>query len=531
MDSRLESGDLRRVGPYQLIGRLGQGGMGTVYLATDPQGRQVAVKLVRSDLMLSEQFRRRFRSEVTRARQVPPFCTAEVIDADPYHDPPYLVVEYIDGPSLYEVVQRRGPLTGANLHSVAVGIATALSAIHGAGVIHRDLKPGNVLFGLGGIKVIDFGIARALDPTSQHTRTNQMVGTVSYMAPERFDHEASSRAGTAADIFAWGAVVAYAGTGRTPFGADSGPATAVRILTQPPELFDLAEPMRSLVEQALAKDPRDRPTSRELFDRLLAAAPQHQGQGHQSTSAGRAPSASMRDTPFLREIVEAAAGNRPSPSPPPIVGQAHIPMTARRSTKRGRPRWLDALQRVQVAAVAAVVLVVTAAVVTVLNVGAASPDASADQSAEVVIPLAAPSSPAPGALLGERRVALRLTGTSRELGVEDQGRVSLADQAEPIEFVLTPLGDSHLIKSVPQRNGDAERCLVVRNAAALALGSCVDTLVSAFVLTAAGADKYVIASDRYGVVHWSYDRRAISLEPAGGGAEATTFTIVDHGPS
>jgi len=525
MESRLESGDLRRVGPYQLIGRLGEGGMGTVYLATDPQGRQVAVKLVRADLMLNEQSRRRFRSEVTRARQVPPFCTAEVIDADPYHEPPYLVVEYIDGPSLYEVVQRRGPLTGANLHSVAVGIATALSAIHGAGVIHRDLKPGNVLFGLGGIKVIDFGIARALDPTSQHTRTNQMVGTVAYMAPERFDHEASSRAGTAADIFAWGAVVAYAGTGRTPFGADSGPATAVRILTQPPELFDLDEPMRSLVEQALAKDPRDRPTSRELFDRLLAAAPQ----GHQPASAARAPSVSMRDTPFLREIVEAATSKR-TPSQP-MVGQAHIPMTARRPARRVRPRWLDALRGVQVAAVAAVVLVVTAAVVIALNAGVSPPDAKADQSTGVTSPLSAPSSPAPAALSGERRVALRLSGTARDLGVADQGRVSLADDAEPTEFVLTPLGDSYLIKSAPRAYGDAQRCLIVRNATSLALGSCVDTTVSAFVLTAAGADEYIIASDRYGVVHWSYDKGALSLEPAGADAEATTFAMVDRGPA
>ncbi|BCJ50581.1 hypothetical protein Asp14428_20560 [Actinoplanes sp. NBRC 14428] len=298
-----------RIGAYRLLRRLGEGGMGTVYLAVDPRGRQVAVKTVRADVAREDQFRRRFRSEVNRARQVPPFCTAEVLDADPYHDPPYLVVEYIDGPNLFEVVREQGPLTRAHLHSVAVGIATALTAIHGAGVIHRDLKPGNVLFGLGGIKVIDFGIARALDATSQHTRTNQMVGTVAYMAPERFDHESSSRVDTAADIFAWGAVVAFAGTGRTPFGADSGPATAVRILTQQPELFDLEEPMRGLVARALAKEPRDRPTSRELLDDLLAVAPQAQDR------LVDAPAAGLRGTPFLREIVEEAAGRRSAPPP------------------------------------------------------------------------------------------------------------------------------------------------------------------------------------------------------------------------
>src|SRR3954454_2904992 len=227
--------------------------MGTVFLAGTPAGTRVAVKVVRADLAPDDEFRRRFRSEVARARQVPPFCTAEVLDADPDHDHPYLVVEYVDGPTLADVVQDRGPLTAANLHSVAIGVATALTAIHGAGVIHRDLKPRNVLLAPGSPKVIDFGIARALEATTGNTYAGQMLGTVAYMAPERFGAEADAPLTPAADVFAWGGVVAYAGTGHTPFGGDSPPATAARILTQPPDLRSLTGSLRDLVAHALEK--------------------------------------------------------------------------------------------------------------------------------------------------------------------------------------------------------------------------------------------------------------------------------------
>ncbi|BCJ48864.1 hypothetical protein Asp14428_03390 [Actinoplanes sp. NBRC 14428] len=268
----LRPNDPRRLGGYELLSRLGEGGMGAVYLARGADDRLVAVKVIRPEFAYEDEFRARFRSEVNRARQVPPFCTAAVLDADPEHPTPYLVVEYVDGPSLAEVVQEQGPLGGGNLHSVAIGVATAIAAIHGAGVIHRDLKPRNVLFSLGTPKVIDFGIARALEVTSAHTRTDQMVGTVAYMAPERFDSD-SRATGPAADVFAWGAVVTYAGTGRTPFAADSPAATAARILTQPPELSALPEPLRDLVALTLAKDPAERPTAHELLDMLLAAGP------------------------------------------------------------------------------------------------------------------------------------------------------------------------------------------------------------------------------------------------------------------
>ncbi|SNY47436.1 serine/threonine protein kinase [Paractinoplanes atraurantiacus] len=266
MNRPLRPDDPPRLGRYELDGRLGEGGMGTVFHGRTPAGRPVAVKVVRREFGADPEFLRRFRSEVNRARQVPPFSTAEVLDADPDHDPPYLVVEFVDGPSLDAVVKEKGPLGGAALHSVAVGIATALSGIHGAGVIHRDLKPANVLLAMGGVKVIDFGIARPTEVTSRHTGTGNMVGTIAYMAPERFD---SDSAGFPADIFAWGAVVAFAATGRTPFGGDSPTATAMRIMTQPPNLTGLDGPLRAIVESTLAKNPAARPTARELLDALL----------------------------------------------------------------------------------------------------------------------------------------------------------------------------------------------------------------------------------------------------------------------
>ena len=269
MQFPLRQSDPRRIGRYALVARLGQGGMGVVYLGRDDAGGPVAVKVLRSEFTYDDEFRGRFRSEISRIRQVPPFCTAAVLDADPDHDPPYLVVEFVDGPSLTRRVAEHGPMNQAEVHSVALGTATALAAIHGAGVIHRDLKPDNVLFAMGGVKVIDFGIARGPEATSAHTRTGQMIGTVAYMAPERFDTAGRAPADPAGDVFAWAAVVAYAATGRAPFDTDSVQGTAVRILTQPPDLTGVPESLRDLLARALQKDPRQRPTALELLDLLL----------------------------------------------------------------------------------------------------------------------------------------------------------------------------------------------------------------------------------------------------------------------
>ncbi|MCY1136651.1 serine/threonine-protein kinase [Actinoplanes sp. Pm04-4] len=318
MRSPLRPGDPQSLGGYQLLARLGEGGMGTVFLGRRDDGSAVAIKMIKPEYAWDEEFRGRFRSEVRRARQVPPFCTAAVLDADPDHPTPYLVVEYVDGPSLEEVVTHEGPLADSRLHGVAVGVATALTAIHGAGVIHRDLKPQNVLFALGTPKVIDFGIARAIEVTSRHTAPDHMVGTVAYMAPERFD-DAHRDITPAADVFAWGAVIAYAGTGRTPFRADSPVATAARILTQPPDLTGLSGPLAELVAVALAKDPDDRPTAPELLNLLLAqntgasgigrplreAAEAAQLSGRHVSGGGRRPVAPVRRR--TRTLVAATA--------------------------------------------------------------------------------------------------------------------------------------------------------------------------------------------------------------------------------
>jgi serine/threonine protein kinase len=274
--SPLRPSDPRRLGEYRLLSRLGEGGMGTVYLGRDLEGRPVAVKAIRPEHANNREFRARFRSEVQRARQVPSFCTAAVLDADPDDETPYLVVEYVEGPSLQDVVEERGPMAPGDLHSVAVGVAAALTAIHGAGVIHRDLKPSNVLLSLGLPKVIDFGIARALEATTKHTRPGRWVGTVDYMAPERLDPDVGPVT-PAADIFAWGGVIVFAGTGRNPFLGDTPVATAAQILTKAPELRGVPDSMIDLVRQAFAKDPGDRPAANDLLQQLLAVNAPHPG--------------------------------------------------------------------------------------------------------------------------------------------------------------------------------------------------------------------------------------------------------------
>jgi hypothetical protein len=261
----LRPGDPRRLGAYQLLGRLGEGGMGTVFLASSAAGQLVAVKVVRPEYAQDERFRARFQREAEAAQRVARFCTAQVLAAGAAGEVTYLVTEYIDGPTLAAAVARQGPLNGSILDSLATGMAAALGGIHAAGVVHRDLKPSNVLLSQVGPKVIDFGIAQALDGLDGITQSGQLIGTPAYMAPEQFRGAST----TATDVFAWGAVVAFAGTGRSPFGAGSPYELMRRVSAEQPDLTGLDGPLRELVARAMDKDAARRPSARTLLLALV----------------------------------------------------------------------------------------------------------------------------------------------------------------------------------------------------------------------------------------------------------------------
>ncbi|GLX05559.1 glycoside hydrolase family 6 protein [Microbispora sp. NBRC 16548] len=262
------NGDPRRIGPFRILGRLGQGGMGTVYLGRDADDRDAAVKVIHPQWAADPDFRRRFQREVAAAQRVARFCTAAVLGAGLDGDVAYLATEYVPGPTLQEVVRERGPLSGSSLEAVAVNVAVALQAIHSAGVIHRDLKPSNVLLSPVGPKVIDFGIAQVTDTTADISGI--VAGTPSFMSPEQAKGD---RLTPASDIFAWGALVAYTASGRAPFSGGSIPSILYRVLHEPPHISGLDPRLRSIVDLALAKDPARRPTARRLVEMLTGHEP------------------------------------------------------------------------------------------------------------------------------------------------------------------------------------------------------------------------------------------------------------------
>lgn len=269
MSSRIQpvqAGDPRRIGPYRVIGRLGTGGMGTVYAALDASGQQLAVKVVHLSQAADEEFRARFRREVRLSRQVTGPCLVPVHDADADCPTPWLATPFVPGPTLDQYVAARGALHGAHLYALAAGTAAALAAVHGAGVIHRDVKPQNVILAPAGPRVLDFGIAHALDGTSV-TRTGVMTGTPGWISPE---HYRTGDVGPAGDVFAWGALIAYAATGRLPFGVGAPDAVAFRVLSAEPDLQGMPDGLHALVAQALGKEPGDRPSATELSDACTA---------------------------------------------------------------------------------------------------------------------------------------------------------------------------------------------------------------------------------------------------------------------
>ncbi|MGW3302222.1 protein kinase domain-containing protein [Streptomyces rubiginosohelvolus] len=278
---KLGPDDPHRIGAYRLLGRLGEGGMGQVFLARSDRGRTVALKLVRRELAERPEFRARFRQEVHAAHRVGGAWTAPVLDSDTEAPVPWVATGYVAGPSLQRIVSGRpgapvtasgayGPLPARSVRFLGSGLAHALRHIHGAGLIHRDLKPSNVLMTIDGPRVIDFGIARALESVADGdlTRTGVLVGSPGFMAPEQVRGE---RVTTACDVFCLGSVLAYAASGRLPFGtAESGGVHALmfRIAQEDPDLTGVPEELAGVVRACLAKDPAARPGTGEILARL-----------------------------------------------------------------------------------------------------------------------------------------------------------------------------------------------------------------------------------------------------------------------
>jgi hypothetical protein len=304
----LRSGDPASVGGYRLLGRLGAGGMGQVFLGVSPGGRKVAVKLIHPVYGGTAEFRERFAREIEAARRVGGFHTVQVVDADARADPPWMVTAYIEGPSLQEAVGRDGPLPPGRVRALGAGLAEGLNAIHARGLVHRDLKPGNVILAGDGPRIIDFGTVRVADAAAALTTAGTVVGTVAYMSPEQIRGEAAS---PASDVFCLGCVLAFAATGRPPFGGDSAAAVMFRIVSQPPDLAGLADDgLAGLIAGCLAKSPGDRPAVPALLAALTIPAP--------APVAARVP----------RGPAQSAAG-------PATMTQAHAPSWAATRTGHG----------------------------------------------------------------------------------------------------------------------------------------------------------------------------------------------------
>ncbi|MFG2084807.1 MULTISPECIES: protein kinase [unclassified Spirillospora] len=267
----LKPGDPQTMGEYRLLGRLGAGGMGRVFLGRSRSGRTVAVKVVHPEFARDPQFRRRFRREVKAAQRVGGAWTAPVLDADTDSDTPWVATGYVPGPSLEDLVERHGPLPTASVLALASGLAHALQAVHAVGLIHRDLKPSNVLVTIDGPRVIDFGIVKSVDD-SVVTRTGALVGTPAFMSPEQVR---GSELGPASDVFSLGSVLAYAATGRRPYGTrvHGVHALLLQVTQGRPDLGDLSGPVGDLVESCLVQAPQERTTPAAILDALPPMPP------------------------------------------------------------------------------------------------------------------------------------------------------------------------------------------------------------------------------------------------------------------
>ena len=265
----LKSWDPANVGPFKLLGVLGNGGFGRVYLGQAPDGQRVAVKVIKPDLAEDPEFRARFGREVSAARKVGGKFTARVVDADTDGQELWLATEYISGPTLREAVAVQGPLAESSVLSLAAGLAEALGAIHAAGLVHRDLKPDNVLLAYDGPRVIDFGIARVAG-ASTLTGTGVLMGTLAYMSPEQAIGQA---VGPPSDVFSLASVLVFAATGAGPYGDGTQAELLYRVAHQVPSLDGVPPQVRALVEPCMAADPERRPTTSDLVEHLGGTRP------------------------------------------------------------------------------------------------------------------------------------------------------------------------------------------------------------------------------------------------------------------
>ncbi|MFD4374430.1 serine/threonine-protein kinase [Streptomyces sp. NPDC058486] len=320
----LQPDDPASIGPYRLSARLGEGGMGQVFLAESRSGRRLAVKVIRPQIAADPGFRERFRREVAAARTVGGFWTAPIVDADPEGLVPWVASDYIDAPDLAVLVRDRGPLPEPELRSLAAGLAEALEAVHRAGLVHRDLKPSNILVTGTGPRVIDFGISKAAEGATALTDTGLVVGTPGYMSPEQATGEP---VGPPTDVFALGAVLTYAATARAPFGEGPAPALLYRVVHDAPDLDRVPPSLRPLIAACLEKTPQRRPSASRVLDLLSpdtpapAPAPAPAPEARPRTADRAVPetarfpaTAQAPRTEGLWETVEVSAGLLDAPS-------------------------------------------------------------------------------------------------------------------------------------------------------------------------------------------------------------------------
>ncbi|MER6556971.1 serine/threonine-protein kinase [Streptomyces sp. NPDC001027] len=301
----LHKDDPKALGGYRIVDRLGAGGMGVVYRGRARSGREVAVKVVHAQYAEDPVFRARFRQEIAVVRKVSGAFTAPVVDADPEAVRPWMATQYVSGPALSARIRDHGPLRGAELRRLALGLVEALREIHRAGVVHRDLKPGNVLMAHDGPRVIDFGISRAAENQTL-TETGKMIGTPPFMSPEQLTDARS--VGPASDVFSLAALLVFAATGRGPFDADSPYLTAWRVMQEEPKVEAVAEPLRSVLTRCLAKDADSRPGLEELAEEFARVLP-GPAAGDQETVSLRLPPPATEDEPGCP--AGAAANPRP----------------------------------------------------------------------------------------------------------------------------------------------------------------------------------------------------------------------------